>query len=157
MEKGVDIVALDMPLLDTRHGKDLIGTFLGDIALQVLSFVAENERTNVCQRQAEGIAEAKARGMRFGRTSKALLPDFQKAYQSWKNDKIMGQPQRKSAVFHFPASVTGRRFTKKPSHCERIILQIGVLFCNGLLLRNFSKKSVVIWNRKWYHAHGLGK
>ena len=56
-----------MPLLDTRRGKDLMGTFLSDIVLQVLSFVAENERTNIRQRQAEGIAAAKARGVRFGR------------------------------------------------------------------------------------------
>ena len=66
-EKKIDIVVLDMPLLDTRRGKDLMGTFLSDIVLQVLSFVAENERTNICQRQVEGIAEAKARGVRFGR------------------------------------------------------------------------------------------
>ena len=71
-EKGVDIVVLDMPLLDTRRGKDLIGTFLSDIDLQVLSFVAENERTNIRQRQAEGIAAAKARGVRFGRPPKPL-------------------------------------------------------------------------------------
>ena len=66
-EKGIDIVVLDMPLLDTRRGKDLMGTFLSDIVLQVLSFVAENERTNIRQRQAEGIAAAKARGVKFGR------------------------------------------------------------------------------------------
>ena len=66
-EKGIDIVVLDMPLLDTRRGKDLMGTFLSDIVLQVLSFVAENERSNIRQRQAEGIAAAKARGVRFGR------------------------------------------------------------------------------------------
>ena len=66
-EKGVDIVVLDMPLLDTRRGKDLMGTFLSDIVLQVLSFVAENERANIRQRQAEGIAAARARGVRFGR------------------------------------------------------------------------------------------
>ena len=66
-EKGVDIVVLDMPLLDTRRGKDLMGTFLSDIVLQVLSFVAENERANIRQRQAEGIAAAKARGVKFGR------------------------------------------------------------------------------------------
>ena len=65
--KGADIVVLDMPLLDTRRGKDLMGTFLSDIVLQVLSFVAENERTNIRQRQAEGIAAAKARGVKFGR------------------------------------------------------------------------------------------
>lgn len=66
-ESGIDIVVLDMPLLDTRRGKDLIGTFLSDIVLQVLSFVAENERTNIRQRQKEGIAAAKARGVKFGR------------------------------------------------------------------------------------------
>ena len=66
-EKGINIVVLDMPLLDTRRGKDLMGTFLSDIVLQVLSFVAENERTNIRQRQAEGIAAAKARGVKFGR------------------------------------------------------------------------------------------
>ena len=66
-EKGVDIAVLDMPLLDTRRGKDLMGTFLSDIVLQVLSFVAENERTSIRQRQAEGIAAAKAKGVKFGR------------------------------------------------------------------------------------------
>ena len=65
--KGIDIVVLNMPLLDTRRGKDLMGTFLSDIVLQVLSFVAENERTNIRQRQAKGIAAAKARGVKFGR------------------------------------------------------------------------------------------
>ena len=71
-EKGVDIVVLDMPLLDTRRGKDLMGTFLSDIVLQILSFVAENERTNIRQRQAEGIAAAKAKGVKFGRPPKPL-------------------------------------------------------------------------------------
>ena len=75
-EKGIDIVVLDMPLLDTRRGKDLMGTFLSDIVLQVLSFVAENERTTIRQRQAEGIAAAKARGVRFGRPPKALPENF---------------------------------------------------------------------------------
>ena len=71
-DKGVDIVVMDMPLLDTRRGKDLMGTFLSDIVLQVLSFVAENERMNIRQRQAEGIAAAKARGVRFGRPPKTV-------------------------------------------------------------------------------------
>lgn len=66
-EKGIDIVVLDMPLLDTRRGKDLLGTFLSDIVLQVLSFVAENERVNIKQRQMEGIAAARAKGVKFGR------------------------------------------------------------------------------------------
>ena len=89
-EKGGDIVVLDMPLLDTRRGKDLMGTFLSDIVLQVLSFVAENERTNIRQRQAEGIAAAKARGVRFGRPPRPLPESFHEAYQRWKRDEITG-------------------------------------------------------------------
>jgi DNA invertase Pin-like site-specific DNA recombinase len=89
-EKGIDIVVLDMPLLDTRRGKDLMGTFLSDIVLQVLSFVAENERTNIHQRQAEGIAAAKARGVKFGRPSKPLPENFHSVYQRWKSGKISG-------------------------------------------------------------------
>ena len=89
-EKGVDIVVLDMPLLDTRRGKDLMGTFLSDIVLQVLSFVAENERTNIRQRQAEGISAAKAKGIRFGRPPQPLPPSFHSAYQEWRNGKITG-------------------------------------------------------------------
>ena len=89
-EKGIDIVVLDMPLLDTRRGKDLMGTFLSDIVLQVLSFVAENERTNIRQRQAEGIAAAKAKGVRFGRPPAPLPENFHHLYQQWKNGKITG-------------------------------------------------------------------
>jgi len=89
-EKKVDIVVLDMPLLDTRRGKDLMGTFLSDIVLQVLSFVAENERTNIRQRQAEGIAAAKARGVRFGRPPKALPENYHSVYQRWKAGAITG-------------------------------------------------------------------
>ena len=69
-EKKVDIVVLDMELLDTRRGKDLMGTFLSDIVLQVLSFVAQNERENIRQRQREGIEAAKLRGVRVGRTQR---------------------------------------------------------------------------------------
>ncbi len=89
-EKGIDIVVLDMPLLDTRRGKDLMGTFLSDIVLQVLSFVAENERTNIKQRQAEGIAAAKAKGVRFGRPPKPLPENFHSVYQRWRAGKITG-------------------------------------------------------------------
>lgn len=80
-EKRIDIIVLDMPLLDTRRGKDLMGTFLSDIVLQVLSFVAENERSNIRQRQAEGIAAAKARGVKFGRPPKPLPENFHTVYQ----------------------------------------------------------------------------
>lgn len=86
--READIVVLDMPLLDTRHGKDLMGTFLSDIVLQVLSFVAENERTNIRQRQAEGIAAAKARGVRFGRPSIPLPENFNQMRESWRNAEI---------------------------------------------------------------------
>ena len=89
-EKGVDICVIDMPLLDTRRGKDLVGTFLSDIVLQVLSFVAENERVNIRQRQAEGIAAAKARGVRFGRPPRPLPENYHSAYQRWKAGKITG-------------------------------------------------------------------
>lgn len=87
-EKGVDIAVLDMPLLDTRRGKDLMGTFLSDIVLQVLSFVAENERDNIRQRQAEGIAAAKARGVRFGRPPLPLPDNFHMLHQAWRGQKI---------------------------------------------------------------------
>lgn len=89
-DKGIDIVVLDMPLLDTRRGKDLMGTFLSDIVLQVLSFVAENERTNIRQRQAEGIAAAKAKGIKFGRPPQPLPKNFHSIYQQWKNKQITG-------------------------------------------------------------------
>lgn len=87
-EKGVDIVVMDMPLLDTRRGKDLMGTFLSDIVLQVLSFVAENERINIRQRQAEGIAAAKARGVQFGRPKKPLPEEFERTVRMWREKKI---------------------------------------------------------------------
>ena len=87
-EKGVDIVVLDMPLLDTRRGKDLMGTFLSDIVLQVLSFVAENERTNIKQRQAEGIAAAKAQGIKFCRPPLPLPDNFYEVHKAWRSKKI---------------------------------------------------------------------
>lgn len=89
-ERGVDIVVLDMPLLDTRRGKDLLGTFLSDIVLQVLSFVTENERVNIRQRQAEGIAAAKARGVKFGRPTKPLPENFHDVHRKWKAREING-------------------------------------------------------------------
>lgn len=87
-ERGVDICVLDMPLLDTRRGKDLVGTFLADIVLQVLSFVAENERVNIRQRQAEGIAAAKARGVKFGRPPRPLPENFYEVHKAWRSKKL---------------------------------------------------------------------
>jgi DNA invertase Pin-like site-specific DNA recombinase len=87
-EKGCDICVLDMPLLDTRRGKDLLGTFISDIVLQLLSFVAENERTNIRRRQAEGIAAAKARGVKFGRPPKPLPENFYAVHKAWREKKL---------------------------------------------------------------------
>ena len=87
-EKGIDIVVLDMPLLDTRRGKDLVGTFLSDIVLQVLSFVAENERNNIRQRQAEGIRAAKKRGVQFGRPPCPAPENFEEIVEQWEEDCI---------------------------------------------------------------------
>jgi len=109
-DRGIDIVVLDMPLLDTRRGKDLMGTFLSDIVLQVLSFVAENERTNIRQRQAEGIAAAKARGVKSGRPPKPLPEGFHDAYQRWKHGEITGTAAAKEcgmplATFRYRAEI----------------------------------------------------
>ncbi len=109
-EKGIDIVVLDMPLLDTRRGKDLMGTFLADIVLQVLSFVAENERTNIKQRQAEGIAAAKAKGVKFGRPPRPLPENFHSVYQRWSAGKITGTAAAKecgmpNATFRYRAEI----------------------------------------------------
>ncbi|MCI9552427.1 MAG: recombinase family protein [Acutalibacter sp.] len=83
-EMGVDIVVLDMPLLDTRREKNLMGSFISDLVLQVLSFVAENERENIRTRQAEGIAAAKERGVRFGRPRRALPENFDEVRSAWR-------------------------------------------------------------------------
>ena len=90
-EKKIDIVVIDMPLLDTRRGKDLMGTFLSDIVLQVLSFVAENERKNIRQRQKEGIEAAKLRGVQFGRPLKPMPENFRHIYYRWIGKEITGE------------------------------------------------------------------
>lgn len=87
-EKGIDIVVLDMPLLDTRTGKDLMGTFISDLVLQILSFVAQNERENIKKRQAQGIAAAKARGVRFGRPEKPIPDNFGDIVNRWEKKEI---------------------------------------------------------------------
>ncbi len=87
-EKCVDIVVLDMPLLDTRQGKDLMGTFIADLVLQILSFVAESERQSIKRRQAEGIAAAKARGVKFGRPEKPVPKNFDQVVRMWKKKEF---------------------------------------------------------------------
>ena len=95
-EKHVDIVVIDMPLLDTRRGKDLVGTFLSDIVLQILSFVAENGRTNIRTRQAEGIAAARKRGVRFGRPPVELPEGFYTELEKYER----GEQSMKEAAAH---------------------------------------------------------
>ena len=87
-KKGADIVVLDMPLLDTTKSKDLLGTFIADLVLQLLSFVAENERISIRQRQKEGIAAAKKRGVRFGRPPLIMPDNYEEYYKMWQDKKI---------------------------------------------------------------------
>ena len=87
-EKNVDVCVIDMPLLDTRQGKDLMGTFIADLVLQILSFVAQSERENIKKRQAEGIAAAKAKGVRFGRPEKNVPDNFENLIKQWKLKKL---------------------------------------------------------------------
>lgn len=87
-EKKVDIVVIDMPLLDTRRDKNLLGTFISDMVLQLLSFVAENERENIRSRQAAGIAAAKAKGVKFGRPVKEVSENFTEEVELWAKKEI---------------------------------------------------------------------
>ena len=87
-EIGVDICVIDMPLLDTRNGKDLMGTFIADLVLQILSFVAQSERENIKKRQAQGIAAAKARGVRFGHPETPLPDDFEIIVKLWEKGTL---------------------------------------------------------------------
>lgn len=90
-EIGIDICVMDMPLLDTRNGKDLMGTFIADLVLQVLSFVAQNERENIRKRQAEGIAAARARGVKFGRPKIKVPEDFGRIVRTWEQKQLSFQ------------------------------------------------------------------
>lgn len=103
--KKVDIVVIDMPLLDTRRDKNLLGTFISDLVLQLLSFISENERTTIRQRQAEGIAAAKKRGVRFGRPTKEAPPDFDELIAKWQKkemplDEILRQYGMSESTFY---------------------------------------------------------
>ena len=104
-ELGVDLCVIDMPLLDTRSGKDLMGTFIADLVLQILSFVAQSERENIKKRQAQGIAAAQARGVKFGRPSKPAPPDFAKIVRAWEKKQLplpqaLSQCQLSAATFY---------------------------------------------------------
>ena len=98
-EKGVDIAVLDMPLLDTRRGKDLLGTFIADLVLQLLSFISENERKNIKERQREGIEAAKLKGVRFGRPEKPVPEDFEEIYNKWMAKEMSAEEAAKRCNF----------------------------------------------------------
>ena len=104
-ERGVDISVIDMPLLDTRLNKDLMGTFIADLVLQILSFVAHSERDAIRKRQAEGIAAARARGVRFGRPIKKPPENFDSLVKQWERGKlkfteVLEQSGLKEATFY---------------------------------------------------------
>lgn len=107
-DKGADICVLDMNLLDTRRNKDLLGTFISDLVLGLFSYVAENERVNIRQRQAEGISAAKERGIKFGRRPKPLPLNFHAVYKKWKNksislDQAAEETGMKRSTFYYQA------------------------------------------------------
>lgn len=118
-KKGVDIVVLDMPLLDTRRGRDLMGSFLADIVLQVLSFVAENERTNIRQRQAEGIAAAKARGVRFGRPEVPTPGNFRNVCRAWRAGRLTTRQAAKACGMASTTFYDKARRLEKAALAER--------------------------------------
>ncbi len=104
-EKDIDICVLDMPLLDTRNGKDLMGTFIADLVLQILSFVAQNERENIRKRQAEGIAAARLKGVKFGRPEVVVPDNFRGTVKLWEKgqitfDEALRRTQMKEATFY---------------------------------------------------------
>lgn len=123
-DKEVDIVVIDMPLLDTRKGKDLMGTFLSDIVLQILSFVAENERRNIKQRQAEGIALAKERGVKFGRPETPLPNGFKEMCELWQSGGVSGKVASQKlnmplSTFRYKAEKQGYiRPARTPKHTK---------------------------------------
>jgi len=117
-EKGADIVVLDMPILDTRREKNLMGKFISDVVLVLLSYVAENERMNIKQRQAEGIAAAKAKGVQFGRPPIPMPDNFSELYQQWRSGEIS---MRKAAEI---CSMNPKTFYSKAVKYERSVLGI---------------------------------
>lgn len=109
-EKGADVVVIDMPILDTRKDKNLVGTLISDLVLALFSYVAETEYRTIHQRQSEGIAAAKARGVKFGRPPKQLPSNFYKVYQLWIGKKISVSEAAKEcgmprSTFYYKAKV----------------------------------------------------
>ena len=112
-EKKADIVVIDMPILDTRREKNLLGTFISDIVLALLSYVAENERINIKQRQAEGIAAAKARGVKFGRPPLPIPDNFYQMHKEWRAGKITIEDAARACNMH------PKTFYSKAVKCEK--------------------------------------
>lgn len=108
-EKGADVCVLDMPLLDTRQGRDLTGRLIADIVLQVLSYVAQTERENIKQRQAEGIAAAKARGVKFGAPRIIIPPEFDEVLQLYRAGMVS---TRKAGDMLHVSHITFQRWVK---------------------------------------------
>lgn len=116
-EKGVDIVVIDMPLLDTRNKNDLTGTLIADIVLNLLSYVAQTERENIRQRQAEGIAAARKKGVKFGRPPIPVPEAFEKVSKRWENGEISS---RNAAMQLGISQNTFLRWSKKKWDKERL-------------------------------------
>ena len=134
-EKGVDIAVLDMPILDTRNGKDLMGTFLADTVLAVLSFVAQNERENIRKRQAEGIMSARARGVSFGRPCKEYPENFDEIIELWKEKEICFEEALKRT------GLKQATFYRRLRECkEKKSLSKGVLFDSDFFNNNTTLK-----------------
>lgn len=115
-EKGADICVIDMPILDTRTYKDLLGTFISDLVLQILSFVAQNERENIRKRQAEGIAAAKQRGVKFGRPEVKTPENFGEIVNDMQRNKI---PAKEAIDFSGMSRTTFYRKLKKLDCSEK--------------------------------------
>ena len=114
-EKKVNVAVLDMPLLDTRKsGNDLTGTFVADLVLQILSYVAQTERENIHQRQMEGIAAAKLRGVKFGRPRKDVPEQFWKLKEDWENEKITSREAVRQLSMALPSASVGMAASSEP-------------------------------------------
>lgn len=115
-EKKVDVAVIDMPLLDTRNGKDLMGTFIADVVLQILSFVAQTERENIKKRQAQGIAVAKANGVIFGRPRKKIPNNFEQTVLLWRSGEITSE--KAAEICGFSKRTFYRKLKEKPCNSK---------------------------------------
>lgn len=149
-ERGVDICVLDMPLLDTRQGKDLMGTFIADLVLQILSFVAQNERENIRKRQSQGIAAAKAKGVRFGRPEKKVPERFSELVYKWergvlKTEEVLQLCNMSKSTFY------RRRKEEKQVTKTQLTVPVKKLTLSKPTLKKVTAKAkalTITWSRK---------